>query len=276
MNWIIAVILSLAVGFALADKSGSAAAVLGGALGGATVIFAVGAIGAQVVEWSYRLFRKPFSRAQFFSVYWVTWVLSVLGLMLGGGLIEGPATPFLGESESPATTAINDSEDIRADWLADWIESGFPLRYFRDAWSEAQVREWAGGPVKEWLDKTALLVSMLHPEDWHATDPRLTLGVRYNVRPFQNYIRLGQSYLDSLLIQPYSLKATKGILWALESIQYNIGEVTDSQYRVGPSSELLIELITHSGDGADLSVGAESHFDALLAWYENKVAPPQW
>ena len=58
MNWIIAVVMSLVVGFAMADKSGSAAGVVGEALGRALVPFLLGAIGAQVVKWSYTLRKK--------------------------------------------------------------------------------------------------------------------------------------------------------------------------------------------------------------------------
>jgi uncharacterized membrane protein YeaQ/YmgE (transglycosylase-associated protein family) len=119
MNWIIAVVMSLVVGFIMTDKSADSVIVVGATVGGAIVPFVLGVMGALVVKWSYRLFRRPFSRAQFFSVYWTTWVLAVLALLVGWRSIPGLATvssPPLMESESPVTAAPNDlfSEDTLA------------------------------------------------------------------------------------------------------------------------------------------------------------------
>ena len=85
--------------------------------------FVLGVMGALAVKWSYRLFRKPFSRAQFFSVYWTTWVLSVLALLVGWRSIPGlekVSSPPLVELESLVTAAPNDSFSERT--LADRIE----------------------------------------------------------------------------------------------------------------------------------------------------------
>ncbi len=92
MNWIIAVVMSLVVGFIMTDKSADSVIVVSATVGGAIVPSVLGVMGALVVKWSYRLFRRSFSRAQFFSVYWTTWVLAVLALLVGWRSIPGLAT----------------------------------------------------------------------------------------------------------------------------------------------------------------------------------------
>jgi uncharacterized membrane protein YeaQ/YmgE (transglycosylase-associated protein family) len=116
MNWIIAVVLSLAVGFIITDKSADSVIVVGATVGGAIVPFVVGVMGALVVKWSYRLFRRPFSSAQFFSVYWTTWVLAVLALLVGWRSIPGLATVSSPPKAIVQSEAVTLMVDERMGW----------------------------------------------------------------------------------------------------------------------------------------------------------------
>ena len=121
MNWIIAVVVSLVVGFIMTDKSADSAILVGATVGGAIVPFVLGVMGALVVKWSYRLFRRPFSHAQFFSVYWTTWVLAVLALLVGWRSIPGLArvsSPPTAIVQSEAVTLIVD-ERMKWERVAD-------------------------------------------------------------------------------------------------------------------------------------------------------------
>jgi len=163
------------------------------------------------------------------------------------------------------------------------IVSKVPLRDFEGAWSETQVREWASGPAKEWLDKTALFFSMLDPQNWAfvANVPiesreRRVRALRANFEAGKLHVPIGQNNCNSLLSQPYSLSATLGILTNIRAILGSIDNLTDANLTGGPSVELTIELINHSTDGINLSAATTNHVNALIRWYEAAVAPPQW
>lgn len=129
------------------------------------------------------------------------------------------------------------------------LVSKVPLRNFRGAWSEAQVREWASGPVKDWLDKTAVFFSMLKPQNWHHSNhPRVADLARMDFKSARHFVSDAQANLDRLLAQPYSPSATLGILRNLRSLIKTINYLTDSSLEGGPGQELISELGSHSVD----------------------------
>jgi len=159
------------------------------------------------------------------------------------------------------------------------LVSKVPLRNFRGAWSEAQVREWASGPVKEWLDKTAVLFSMLKPQNWHHRNfPTLLDRDGQSLRSAQRVVSDAQANLDRLLAQPYSPAAAHGIL---RNLGYLEAYVEDFLVRVddltrGPSPELIREIISHSVSGTTFSEEFAEHVAALINWYEAAVMSPRW
>jgi len=161
------------------------------------------------------------------------------------------------------------------------VVSKVPLRNFEGAWSEAQVREWANGPLKEWLDKTALFFSMLTPQNWALGGPiegrEILLGaLRAIIEAGQLHLPAGQDNHTLLLSQPYSLSATLGILTNIRALNSTLDSVTGANLTAGPSQELRIELINHKNYGIGLSSRTSKHVNALIKWYEAAVAPPQW
>jgi len=156
------------------------------------------------------------------------------------------------------------------------VVSKVPLRNFEGAWSEAQMREWVNGPVKEWLDKTALFYSMLTPENWDDSSEEFLKSLRQNFEAGKLHVSIGQANRTLLLSQPYSLSANLGIMKNFDSILTTLGNVTNTDLTFGPSQELVIELINHLTVGIYLSAEVADHVDALIRWYEAAVTSPQW
>ncbi len=157
-----------------------------------------------------------------------------------------------------------------------------PLRNFEGAWPEAQVREWAKGPVKEWLDKTALFFSMIKPENWadsRAAGERYVEAARLEFESSQGLLSSGQTGRSILLSRPYDLTATFGIYWSvgLSEELSELGHLSEkSGFTGGPSPELALELINHGTEGRNLLTKFTVHVIALLRWHDEAVAAPRW
>jgi len=159
------------------------------------------------------------------------------------------------------------------------IVSKVPLRKYKTAWTKAQVREWASGPAKEWLDKTAVFLSMLEPQKWVMSGPYSDMDLtflRTKVSKELLTISSTQDRLDGLLTQPYNLVNFLWTLDELESLSDLLSDVANSGLIRGPSLELQRELSSHAVVMSQLQLDIALHQVALMNWYMVEVAPPKW
>ena len=163
------------------------------------------------------------------------------------------------------------------------VVSQVRLRDFEGAWSEDQVRKWATGPAKQWLDKTNLFFSMMKLESWvrrGEVGDRLVEATRATFEATKAHIETLRMNLKTLSLQPYNLSAT---VWShnfIDILQEAVEDLAalgdDPNFTGGPSIELAIELKDHRIEGIHLLTDLTPHVGAVVNWYGAAVTPPRW